>query len=269
LSLVPHIGRGNRVSRLLRRPLNTFSWWRLPRPIGRINQLLNIRPVGNAYVLSVGLIAAVWLLYTSFWFPSPRQNPMYSGFDLYLIVMLGSRHLLEFVRGWLKKIPRNVLHVLPINGGDRRLAAHVWAQLAYFVSAFLLSAFMPRMILWWLHPELFVQSALSIGQWVETLAIIVLGALQLIWTHAYSLRGTLLANPDDATWAKFIYVLSMAFSAGALSVVVYFAKSGSTIPLYVTAPIVAACGYLNYRERKLWLRDPAALWSTYSTKETL
>jgi hypothetical protein len=268
LSLVPFIAPNNRLLRLLRRPLKTFSWWRPPPPIGQINRLLNIRPVVNTPVLSVGLIATAWLLYSNYG-RSPRQNGMYSGFDLYLIVMLGSRTLLEFVRSWLKKIPRNALHVLPINGGDRRLAAHVWAQLAYFVSAFLLSAFMPRMILWWLHPELFVQSALSIGQWVETLAIIVLGALQLIWTHAYSLRGTLLANPDDATWAKFVYVLSIGFSAGALSVVVYFAKSGSTIPLYVTAPIVVACGYLNYRERKLWLRDPAALWSVNATKENL
>jgi hypothetical protein len=78
-----------------------------------------------------------------------------------------------------------------------------------------------------------------------------------------------LVNPDRFTWSKILYALAMLNSAGALSVVVYFAKSGSTIPLYVTAPIVSACGYLNYRERKLWLRDPAALWAANATKENL
>jgi hypothetical protein len=268
LSLLPYIAPNAGLSRLLRRPLKTYSWLRLPPPIGEINRLLNIRPVVNSPVLSIGLTATALLLYISYG-RAPRQNAMHSGFELYLIVMLGSGHLLKFVRGWLKTIPRNALHVLPIIGGDRRLAAHVWSQLLFFISAFFLSAFLPRFIFWGLHPELFIQSALSIVQWVETLAVVLVGTLQLVWTHAYTLRSTLSANPDKIFWFKFVNVLSMAISAAAMSIVVDFAKSGGTIPLYVTAPIVAVCGYLNYRERKLWLRDPAALWSANSTKENL
>ncbi len=265
LSLVLQVDPSHRVSKLLLSPLKTFYWWRLPRPIGQVNQLLDIRLVLNQPVISVALISAVWFYYLHI---SANKRSMYSGIDVFLVLTLGGKPLLTVIQSWFVRISKSAIYVLPIGSNDRALAVHLWTQVALLSSAFLIGAFMPRILFFRFNPESFVPSQLSAYQWAEMLAFMLLGTMHLILVSAYATRRRVLTSPDDFSWPKLVYAISNSIGLiGMCVVIVDFAKSGHTIPLWVTGPMLALSIFLNYRERALWLRDPAALWQFGLTKE--